>query len=85
MNINRDFWKLFAFINNLNNIRINKKNDIKPLLNIRDKKSLCDILNVGDFMKYKDFYEQEELRERKPEQKNNLIAEEFILKFLEMT
>ena len=36
-------------------------------------------------MKYKDFYEQEELRERKPEQKNNLIAEEFILKFLEMT
>ena len=50
-----------------------------------DKKSLCDILNVGDFMKYKDFYEQEELRERKPEQKNNLIAEEFILKFLEMT
>lgn len=50
-----------------------------------DKKSLCDILNVGDFMKYKDFYEQEKLRERKPEQKNNLIAEEFILKFLEMT
>lgn len=36
-------------------------------------------------MKYKDFYEQEKLRERKPEQKNNLIAEEFILKFLEMT
>lgn len=36
-------------------------------------------------MKYKDFYEQEELRERKPEQKNNLIAEGFISKFLEMT
>ena len=36
-------------------------------------------------MKYKDFYEQEKLREIKPEQKNNSIAEEFISKFLEMT
>ena len=31
-------------------------------------------------MKYKDFYEQEKLREIKPEQKNNSIAEEFISK-----
>lgn len=36
-------------------------------------------------MKYKDFYEQEKLREIKPEQKNNSIAGEFISKFLEMT
>mgnify|MGYP004454578201 CR=1 FL=1 len=36
-------------------------------------------------MKYKDFYEQEKLREIKPEQKNNSIAGQFISKFLEMT
>lgn len=34
-------------------------------------------------MKYTDFCKQAELRERKPEQKNNLIAEEFISKYLE--
>lgn len=34
-------------------------------------------------MKYKDFCQQAELRERKPEQKNNSIAEEFISKYLE--
>lgn len=36
-------------------------------------------------MKYKNFYEQKKLREIKPEQKNNSIAEEFISKFLKMT
>lgn len=39
----------------------------------------------GDFMKYNDFYKQEELREIKPEQKNNAIAEKFILEYLKMT
>lgn len=36
-------------------------------------------------MKYQDFYKRIELRERKPSQKDNLIAEQFMLKYLERT
>lgn len=38
---------------------------------------------MGGFMKYKDFYKQEQLRAIKPEQKNDSIAEKFISKYLE--
>lgn len=34
-------------------------------------------------MKYEDFYRQLERRERKPDYKNNLIAEQFISKYIE--
>lgn len=40
---------------------------------------------MGGFMKFKDFCKQAKLRERNPRQKNNLIAEQFISKYLEKT